>query len=733
MSAANRRLDAARRFRTFGGVFTPCTLTILGVIMFLRFGQVVGQSGLINAVIIVLLAKVITTLTTLSLSAVATNTRVQGGGAYFLISRSLGVEFGGAIGVVFYLAQTISVALYVIGFTEALVDVFPHLAGSFRLVASVVNCAVFISVFIGAGWTIRIQYGILAALAVSLLSFYAGAATDFSMTTLRSNLSAHYVDGANFTVMFALFFPAVTGIMAGANMSGDLIDPGRSIPRGTLSAIGVTAVVYLSIAVLFAGSRTQPELVADNLIMKGIALSAPLVTLGVFAATISSALGSMMGAPRILQAFARDGIFKRMALFSKGSGKNLEPRRAIVLTFAISQVTIYLGDLDAIAPIITMFFLITYGLLNLASFYESYTNNPSFRPRFKASHWSSALLGTLGCVIVMFLIAPVWAIAAVISMVGLHSFISRKNVIARWGDVKSGVAFEQARKGLLRLEDEKYHPKNWRPIILALSGGTWNRINLVVYAHWLTAGHGILSLAHIIVGDLFEHLKRRENQERLLRKAIRSRELDAFPVVTVSETLNGGVISLLQDHGLGGIRPNTVMIGWSANPERYEQFGSTLRTITLLGRSVVALKCGWTLDDSWTPPPGDIDVWWRGRENGSLMLLLAHLLRQNDRWRTKRIRILRAIADESGRGEAEAHMHRLLEESRIEAEPVAVVAKEVTRAIQETSAGAAVVFLGFKTPAEGSEHDFMRSVEGLCGDLRSVLLVSSAGGMALDV
>ena len=732
MSPANKRFDAARRFRTFGGVFTPCTLTILGVIMFLRFGQVVGQSGLINAIMIVLLAKVITVLTTLSLSAVATNTRVQGGGAYFLISRSLGVEFGGAIGVVFYLAQAISVALYVIGFTEAFVDVFPELAGSARAVATVVNLVVFVSVFIGAGWTIRMQYGILAALGISLVSFYIGAATDFSMTTLRSNLMPQYVEGSDFTVMFALFFPAVTGIMAGANMSGDLIDPGRSIPRGTLMSIGMTALVYISVAVLFAGARTQPELIADNLIMKGVAISAPLITLGVFAATLSSALGSMMGAPRILQAFARDGILKQISFFGKGSGKNLEPRRAIVFTFVISQVTIVLGDLDAIAPIITMFFLITYGLLNLATFYESYTKNPSYRPRFKLSHWSTALLGAVGCLVVMVILAPLWAIVAVVLIAGLHYYIGRKNIIARWGDVKSGVAFERARQGLLRLEDEKYHPKNWRPIILALSGGTWNRINLVVYAHWLTAGHGILSLAHIIVGDIFEHLSRRSNQERLLRKAIRSRDLAAFPVVTVAESVNKGIESLVQTHGLGGIRPNTVMIGWSTDPERYEAFGSTLRTIALLERSIVALRCGWKLDDSWTPPPGDIDVWWRGRENGSLMLVLAHLLRQNDRWRTKRIRLLRVISEQSGKADAERHMHQLIEDSRIAAEPLVVVSSDVNRAIQEESAGAAVVMLGFQPPVQGSEEDFMNAMNRLCGDLRSVILVSSAGGVALD-
>ena len=721
------------RFGTFGGVFTPCTLTILGVIMFLRYGQVVGQSGLVNAIVIVLMAKLITTLTSLSLSAIATNTRVKGGGAYYLISRSLGVEFGGAIGVVFYLAQAVSVALYVIGFAEAFQDGFPGLSPSIAVTASVLNALVFISVFIGAGWTIKVQYGILAALGLSLVSFYVGAAADFDLAILKANLQPAYQPGSGFYAMFALFFPAATGIMAGANMSGDLRDPGRSIPKGTLLAIAVTAAVYLSIGVLFAGTRPQHDLISNNLIIKDIAWSGVLIALGVYAATLSSALGSMMGAPRILQAFANDEVFRSIRLFAKGSGKNREPRRAIALTFVISQAAILLGNLDVIAPVITMFFMITYGTLNVASFYEAYTRNPSYRPRFKYSHWATALAGAAGCVAVMFLMQPVWAAVSIAAMAGLRWYISRKNIKARWGDVKSGIAFERARKGLLRLEDEKYHPKNWRPIILALSGSTWNRANLVMYGHWLTAGHGILSLANIIAGKGEQHFALRESQETMLRKAIRARDLDAFPVVIVAPSVPEGVQSLLQGHGLGGFRPNTVLIGWTGDSARYDAFLKLLGTTAALGKSILLLRCKRDLSDAWFPPGGSIDVWWRGRENGSLMLLLAHLLAQNDQWRNRRIRLLRAIGDESGRETAERHLSELVEMARIPAEPLVVVSSDVCSAIQEQSRSAGVVFLGFRPPTDGRGDEFVGSLDRLCGDLQTVIFVASAGGVELAV
>ena len=262
----NVKQQPYNKFGTFGGVFTPCTLTILGVIMFLRFGHVVGQSGLWLAIGIVLAAKLITLLTSLSLSAIATNTRVQGGGAYYLISRSLGVEFGGAIGVVFFLAQAISVAMYVIGFTEALAATFPTLADYFVELATIVNLLIFACVFVGAGWAIRVQYFILAILAASLVAFFVGATQAFELSVLQSNFRPSFVGQANLFTMFALFFPAVTGIMAGANMSGDLKQPSRSIPLGTLTSVGFTGLIYLSMAILLSGASDSEGLIEDPMI-----------------------------------------------------------------------------------------------------------------------------------------------------------------------------------------------------------------------------------------------------------------------------------------------------------------------------------------------------------------------------------------------------------------------------------------------------------------------------------
>lgn len=737
-----------RTFGAFGGVFTPCTLTILGVIMFLRFGQVVGQAGFYCAVAIVLASKLITTLTSLSLSAIATNTRVRGGGAYYIISRSLGVEFGGAIGIVFFLAQAISVAMYVIGFTEALTSTFSSLADSTFAVATIVNIATFACVYIGAGWTIKVQYAILAVLAAALASFYVGAADTFSMSVLQSNLLPHYTTGENFFSMFALFFPAVTGIMAGANMSGDLKNPADSIPRGTLAAVGVTGAVYLTLACLLAGVRPHEELISNNLVIRDVSHWPLLITAGVFAATLSSALGSMMGAPRILQAFARDEVFPLLNFFGAASGKSNEPRRATVLTFVISQACVLLGNLNAIAPIITMFFLITYALLNLATFYEAVTKNPSYRPTFRYCHWSLSLLGAFGCLTVMLLINWAWAVGSITVIAAIYGYIQYREIEARWGSLQGGVVFERARRALLRLEEMSYHPKNWRPVMLAMSSSAWNRPHLAIYGYWLTAGRGILTLAQVVCGDVEDHADRRDSYERALRNFIARDELHAFPTVVVAPYLSDGIESLVQCHGIGGFKPNTVLMGWPKTKARSEAFGATLRLLARLRRSIICARLVFvgddvghegsaedriaTLDEAWDAPEGTIDVWWRGKENGALMLLLAHLLRQNPEWRDNPIRVLRIVPSDEAVNEVREHIAELAAASRIRVEPVAIVAHDAPAAIQTESREAALLLLGFEPPEEGTEAAFYRRMESLAGSLPRVLFVDSAGGMELE-
>lgn len=723
----------SRRFGTFGGVFTPSLLTILGVIMFLRFNTVVGYAGLWNALAILGGATAITFITGLSIASIATNMRVQGGGAYYLISRSLGAESGGVIAIFFFIAQAVAVTLYVVGFTEALFSVFPGLGLSFREVATLTNGIVFLCVYVGAGWTIRLQYFILAVLLLSVLSFFAGAGLGFSSDLLRANLAPAWKTGHTFFPVFALFFPAVTGIMAGVNMSGDLKDPSRAIPRGTFAAIGVSTLVYAAITVGLAASVPRAVLLGSGFVLKDRAWSGALVYAGVFAATLSSALGSMMGAPRILQAFARDGLFRRLKWFGRGSGRAAEPRRAIVLTFLVAQAGILAGDLDAIAPVITMFFLMTYGAVNLACFYESIARNPSFRPTFHLHHWSIALLGALGCLAVMVLINAWWAAVAIALAALLYLLIARAEILVKWGDLDSGLAYQRARNALLRLETERYHPKNWRPSILALSGGAYNRLHLAEYAAWLTADNGIVSIAQIIRGQFNDLLDRQREAETLLRKFIRDVELDAFPVVVVDENTVAAVQGLLQCHGLGGLRPNTLLLGWSQDPQKTGLFAQLLGLAKRMRRSIVVVANKQKDKESHTRiAEGAINVWWSKETNGALMLLLAYLLKKNPEWRSHPIRILRPVPPKADIHNVARQMQDLLAAARIEADLVIMPAESPLAAVREAMLPSAVLLAGFEPPDEdpgGALIPFLQETVDLPGD---ILLVYNAGDASLQ-
>jgi hypothetical protein len=374
--------------------------------------------------------------------------------------------------------------------------------------------------------------------------------------------------------------------------------------------------------------------------------------------------------------------------------------------------------------------MITYGTLNLACFYEAFTGNPSYRPKFRLSHWSMSLAGALGCLAVMFLMNWLWAVIAILAMGALYALISRAEIISRWGDVTSGVAFEQARKALLKLEEEKYHPKNWRPAILALSGGAWSRYYLAEYAYWLAAGHGVVTLGQVIAGEVEDRLARREAAEKLLRKFIHDEELRAFPVVVVEDNLSEGIKALLQCHGIGGLRPNTVLLGWSEDPTKIEIFGDALRLARNLRRNVIIVGCEEDLE-RWVPPPGAINIWW-SRQRSELMLILAHLLKQNREWRNHPLRLLCPVPLKADTDNVARELRRMLDLARIQAEVVVMETEDPMDAIRAQIGHSAVLFADFEPPEEGEEWDFVSTLGQVIHLPGDVVLVYNAGDVSVE-
>lgn len=447
----------AKKFGTFAGVFTPDVLTILGVIMYLRLGWVVGNAGFLGAVVIILLAKTVTIFTGLSMSSITTNIRIGAGGAYSIISKSLGLEAGGSIGIPLYIAQTLSAALYIIGFTESWIRVFP--THPYLLVATLAWLAILIISYISASFAIKIQYIIMTLIGVSLLSIFLSPAKPVADFVLVGKF-----EDAGFWQVFAIFFPAVTGIMAGANMSGDLINPRRAIPRGTMSSILITMVIYISLAYVIARISTSFELRDNQMIMVDKALFGPAVLIGIMGATLSSALGSMLGAPRILQALAEQETVPFSTFFAKKTKGN-EPRNAIIFSGLVIILALVLGNLDFLASLITMFFLITYGMLNVVVFIQQSMKIISFRPTFRVPR-VIPLLGGISCIAIMFLINAAFSVIALIIIVVIYILLEQRGLKSNWGDIRGGMFLAIAERFSRMAMKFPRHQITWKPDLL---------------------------------------------------------------------------------------------------------------------------------------------------------------------------------------------------------------------------------------------------------------------------
>jgi amino acid transporter len=458
-----------KKFGTLAGVFTPTFLTILGVIMYIRHPWVVGNAGIVGALLIVIVAVAITFSTALSLSSITTNIRIGSGGAFSLISQSLGLEIGGAIGIPFYFSQAIAVAMYVFGFREGLQSLLPEFTP--LILDLMVFALVMLIAFISTSFAFKIQYVIMAIIILSIMSIVGGLFVnelnyDFKWLGDYEGSKENNFSGTSFWLVFAVFFPAVTGVMAGANMSGDLKNPRKSIPSGTISAVLITTLVYLALVFVAALLATPKELLENYNVFIDKAYYAPIVLAGLLGATLSSALGSFVGAPRILLALGEKGILPKSKFLSKTNKKG-EPFNAMIITAVIVLLGLSLRDLNTIAPLITMFFMITYAMVNIVALIEQSLALPSFRPTLKIPI-IVPLVGAFGSLMVMFIINAAVALASLILIVLFYFYLVKKKLASDAGDSRSGLftaLAEWSTKKTNELSPNR-ELRSWRPDLL---------------------------------------------------------------------------------------------------------------------------------------------------------------------------------------------------------------------------------------------------------------------------
>jgi hypothetical protein len=501
--------------------------------------------------------------------------------------------------------------------------------------------------------------------------------------------------------------------------------------------MAVAGLIYLVQFILCAGAIQREQLINapfHSLISISPFYTGFLVVIGVFCATLSSAIGSFLGAPRVLQSLGKDRLLKPANFFSKLS-KSGEPRRALILSFLISLVTIISAGnsgsaaaLNIVASMVTMLFLWTYGIINLAAFVETFSRNPSFRPRFKYFHWLPALAGAIASLVVSLLIDALAAFTAVI-FIGLLFTYVRKNIMeASFGDARRGFYYTQVRNNLLTLSNLPLHPKNWRPTIVVLSGNPSRRLTLVKCADWLGSGRGIVILVNMILGDLDKIAISRKDHLDTLNQFIQLHRIKAFAEVLVTNDFDNGLIHFLQSISIGPIKPNLAIFGWSSDPQRVKSFFDSIRIAKQLQMSTVLIRDGGLPEKTAGRKKPRIDIWWRGRRNGSLMVILAYLLSINAEWTGSQIRILRAIRNSADAEETRSELESLVENARIKAIVKIIVSQQdFSSILRENSSDASIIFMGFDIPEPSEILAFQSSVDKLLKEMPTTMLISSTG------
>jgi amino acid transporter len=681
---------------------------------------VVGNVGLLGAVAVVLIAHAVTVATAASVSAVSTNMRVGQGGAYYIISRSLGVEIGAAIGIPLFLAQAFSVTLYAFGLAESLQLLWP--SAPQRPVAAITVVAVSLLAATGSGLALRLQLPIMGAIVLSLVVLGIGVAHN-----VQDSVQLGAADGEAFWAVFAVFFPAVTGILAGISLSGDLARPERSIPWGTMGAVGAGFLVYLGVVVALGIAASPQQLVEDTLIWFTLAGGISfLIYPALWGAIFSSAVGSILGAPRTLQAMADDRVLPRAVGWRIPGVKG--PGMPLLVSTAVALGAVALGDLNAVAPMLTMFFLTTYGMINLVAGIERLTGDPSYRPTLQIPWWVS-LAGAFGCFVVMFLINPLALMAALVVEVGVYLLMRRRALTAPWGDLRRGALMALVRSTALQLKRLPRDPRNWRPNILLFAGDVTRRRSLVRFGAWLALDRGILTVSDLRVAPLGEVGASVNELEAQMNRDLDSIGIAAFGEIEVVEDFVQGALATAQANGIAGIESNTVMFGWSDKPERQRQTLEIIEQLASLGISAVICK----------PRPIDgighrrlrIDVWWGGlMNNGDMLVLLAHLLSLNPEWRDAAISIKSIATSEMMLERNRLLLDRVVRSARIRAMTEVKPKPEGTAIldlIRRGSEDADVVLLGLRSVSAAQAAGYARRLTEMIETLPSVLFVRSAG------
>jgi len=746
------------KFGTFGGVFTPSLLTILGVIMYLRLPWVVGHAGLYGVLGIILVAHIISVATGLSISSIATDKNVGAGGPYYIVSRSMGLPIGGALGMALFIGLCFSTSLYVIGLSESVLSTLGIEATptAIRISGTIALVLITAITVISTSLAIKTQYIVLVLILASLGAIFLGDSE--GLPTPKGPIEKT----PSMALLFGIFFPAVTGFTAGVNMSGDLKDPKSAIPRGTMAAIFTGLFVYVGLAIFLHQNVPTDVLISDPNALADFSLSGAAVIAGIWGATLSSGLGSIMGAPRILQALSSDRITP--ALFAKGTGPTQEPRNALVLAFLIAEAGILIAELNAIARIVSMVFLTMYGFLNLTCAIEAKVS-PDFRPAFRIPSLVS-VIGAVTCLVIMIQLDLIAMLGAVALMVGLFIYLQRKQLKLESGDAWEGIWSTMIRSGLYRITGtEEKQQRNWRPNILAFRESSASAESDAAYdefAQALITGNGILTdfemnrgaqhkgarpsvpegsirpekpdepkseVDELKESQAEKKSKKKKKKDRKKKKAVDERAIGMFRrTLAVDGSPFEEIRTVCQHYGFSGLEPNALLLPFRLHESDPDAFSATIDHAADQDFNVLVYKHGESKAPVDKKKGPRIDIWWRVDEgNIAFCMTLLKFITRAPSWENASVRFLLLSTDTANNDNLRSTMRRLLRESRVEG-TVKIVSdtfgdRSFVDRVRTLSEDAALTIAGLPNESDELDTASLEEFSELCRSLGRVLFV----------
>ncbi len=724
-------------------VFLTALSTILGAILFLRFGWAVGQVGFYGVIGIIVLGHVVTIPTAFAVAEIATNQRVQGGGAYYIISRSFGLNIGGAIGIALFLSQAISVAFYVIAFGEAFEPVVDWVHQNYnfvipdrRWISIPTMCLLSLLILTkGANIGMKALYVVVTLLLASLVLFFAG---DSPIKPQEVNFHAHILENHNFFFVFTIIFPAFTGLAAGLGLSGDLKDPKKSIPKGTLWATVVGMVIYVAIAYKFTVSASPDDLVSDQLIMSKIALWGPIIPIGLGAAALSSALGSIMVAPRTLQAIGFDDIFPQKTInnwFAKGKKVDNEPVNSSFITIIIAFVFVLIGDINFVAQIISMFFMVTYAAICLISFLEHFAADPAYRPTFR-SNWYISLIGTLFSFWLMFQMNAPYAAISLLIMGLIYYMINHTKQQEKHGLNKlfRGVIFQLNRQLQIFLQradrDEKEF--SWRPFGVCISHDTFKRRSAFDIMRWISYKYGFGTYIHFIQGYLDQETtnESKEVLDRLIHLSHGSKNRVYLDTI-ISPSYTSAIAQVVQLSGISGKGNNLILFEYSrTDPGNLQEIISNYGIVDSAGFDICILNTSYKSFGY----KNEMHIWIKPDDyrNANLMILLGYIILGHPDWKKGHIKIF-ALYPPEEMDEKEKQLLSLIKAGRLPISPsnVSMVSFEKEKkkeVICKYSADADLTIIGFSPDMLNDTSEFTDGYS----DLGNILFVNANKAKAIN-